>query len=205
MPWWSRPDDEDRPRAADRRALIAEIAAEAVVVLTIAWWIAAGALIWATLRSSRRARRIAYVAIGAAAFTVAVVCSFNYDEPIEEILSAAAQLPDVRFYMTGDPRKLQKRPSPPIPSPRGRSNVRRPRSRRMPWSLSSRIHGCAALRVTMRAPRGEARTAAGDAASSILHPCMPEPTRRSRAHRGTADGRLGAARRRRRDRPSVPA
>jgi glycosyltransferase involved in cell wall biosynthesis len=49
-------------------------------------------------------------------FSVAVVCSFNYDEPIEEILGAAAQLPDVRFYMTGDPRKLQKRPSPPIPS-----------------------------------------------------------------------------------------
>ena len=39
-------------------------------------------------------------------FTVAVVCSFNYDEPIREILAAAAALPDVRFFMTGNPRHL---------------------------------------------------------------------------------------------------
>ncbi len=39
-------------------------------------------------------------------FTVAVVCSFNYDEPIEAIYEAAAQLPDVRFYMTGNPKDL---------------------------------------------------------------------------------------------------
>jgi glycosyltransferase involved in cell wall biosynthesis len=39
-------------------------------------------------------------------FSVAVICSFNYDEPIREILDAAAQLPDVRFYVTGNPRHL---------------------------------------------------------------------------------------------------
>ena len=39
-------------------------------------------------------------------FTVAVVCSFNYDEPIREILEAAATLPDVQFFMTGNPRHL---------------------------------------------------------------------------------------------------
>jgi glycosyltransferase involved in cell wall biosynthesis len=39
-----------------------------------------------------------------ARFSVAVVCSFNYDEPIEQILAAAALLPDVRFYMTGKPK-----------------------------------------------------------------------------------------------------
>jgi glycosyltransferase involved in cell wall biosynthesis len=37
-------------------------------------------------------------------FTVAVVCSFNYDEPIAEILDAAAKLPGVRFYVTGKPK-----------------------------------------------------------------------------------------------------
>ena len=41
-----------------------------------------------------------------AAFTVAVVCSFDYDEPVAEIFAAAAQLPDVRFFITGNPRKL---------------------------------------------------------------------------------------------------
>jgi glycosyltransferase involved in cell wall biosynthesis len=40
------------------------------------------------------------------AFVVAAVCSFDYDEPIAEVFAAAAQLPDVRFYMTGNPRKL---------------------------------------------------------------------------------------------------
>ena len=41
------------------------------------------------------------------AFTVGVVCSFNDDEPIEEVLAAAAALPDVRFYITGNPRYLE--------------------------------------------------------------------------------------------------
>jgi glycosyltransferase involved in cell wall biosynthesis len=39
-------------------------------------------------------------------FTVAVVCSFNDDEPVAEILGAAAQLDDVRFYVTGNPKYL---------------------------------------------------------------------------------------------------
>jgi glycosyltransferase involved in cell wall biosynthesis len=39
-------------------------------------------------------------------FTVAVICSFNYDEPIDQMLKAAAQLPDVKFLFTGDPTPL---------------------------------------------------------------------------------------------------
>jgi glycosyltransferase involved in cell wall biosynthesis len=39
-------------------------------------------------------------------FLVAAVCSFNYDEPIDFILDAAARLPDVRFRMTGNPKHL---------------------------------------------------------------------------------------------------
>jgi glycosyltransferase involved in cell wall biosynthesis len=41
-----------------------------------------------------------------AAFTVAVVCSFNYDEPVEAIVDAARALPDVRFFVTGNPKHL---------------------------------------------------------------------------------------------------
>jgi glycosyltransferase involved in cell wall biosynthesis len=40
------------------------------------------------------------------AFTVAVVCSFNYDEPIPAIVDAAALLPDVQFFVTGNPKHL---------------------------------------------------------------------------------------------------
>ncbi len=39
-------------------------------------------------------------------FTVAVVCSFNYDEPVAAILDAARLVPDVRFFMTGNPKHL---------------------------------------------------------------------------------------------------
>ena len=39
-------------------------------------------------------------------FTVAVVCSFNYDEPLPAIIEAATQLPDVRFFVTGNPKHL---------------------------------------------------------------------------------------------------
>lgn len=39
-------------------------------------------------------------------FTIAVVCSFNYDEPIKEIIEAARQLPGVRFFVTGNPKHL---------------------------------------------------------------------------------------------------
>ena len=37
---------------------------------------------------------------------VAVVCSFNYDEPIREMLEAAKKLPEVDFYFTGDNSRL---------------------------------------------------------------------------------------------------
>jgi glycosyltransferase involved in cell wall biosynthesis len=37
------------------------------------------------------------------AFNIAVVCSFNPDEPIAEIVEAAARLPDVLFHLTGKP------------------------------------------------------------------------------------------------------
>ncbi len=48
-------------------------------------------------------------------FSIAVVCSFNYDEPIAEILCAAAEVPDVRFYMTGNPKDLDSSALPPVP------------------------------------------------------------------------------------------
>jgi glycosyltransferase involved in cell wall biosynthesis len=41
-----------------------------------------------------------------ARFSVAVICSFNYDEPIAEILKAAAALPNFQFYFTGDNKRL---------------------------------------------------------------------------------------------------
>lgn len=41
-----------------------------------------------------------------AQFTVAVVCSFNYDEPLPAIIDAARDLPDVRFLVTGNPKHL---------------------------------------------------------------------------------------------------
>lgn len=37
--------------------------------------------------------------------SIAVVSSFMYDEPMVEIWNAAAQLPDVTFYVTGDEKK----------------------------------------------------------------------------------------------------
>jgi glycosyltransferase involved in cell wall biosynthesis len=41
-----------------------------------------------------------------AEFLVAIVCSFNYDEPVREMLEAARALPDVRFMVTGNPDHL---------------------------------------------------------------------------------------------------
>jgi glycosyltransferase involved in cell wall biosynthesis len=38
-------------------------------------------------------------------FNIAVVCSFNPDEPIAEMLEAARHLPDVHFHVTGNPRR----------------------------------------------------------------------------------------------------
>jgi glycosyltransferase involved in cell wall biosynthesis len=40
-------------------------------------------------------------------FTVAVICSFDYDEPVDVIWEAAKALPDVHFRVTGDPAKLR--------------------------------------------------------------------------------------------------
>ncbi len=40
------------------------------------------------------------------AFTVVAVCSFNYDEPMAEMFDAAALVPDVRVFMTGNPKHL---------------------------------------------------------------------------------------------------
>ena len=51
-----------------------------------------------------------------AGFTVAVVCSFNYDEPMREIFEAAALVPDVSFLRHGQseaPRSGARRALPP--------------------------------------------------------------------------------------------
>ena len=40
------------------------------------------------------------------AFSVAVICSFDYDEPVGVIWETARALPDVRFLVTGNPDKL---------------------------------------------------------------------------------------------------
>ncbi len=41
-------------------------------------------------------------------FSLAVVSSFSYDEPLPDILKAAAALPEIKFYVTGDNRKASK-------------------------------------------------------------------------------------------------
>ena len=41
-----------------------------------------------------------------AEFSVVAVCSFDYDEPIGALFDAADTLPDVQFFVTGNPRKL---------------------------------------------------------------------------------------------------
>jgi glycosyltransferase involved in cell wall biosynthesis len=40
-------------------------------------------------------------------FRIAVVCSFNYDEPVDLIVDAARALPDVDFFITGNPEKVE--------------------------------------------------------------------------------------------------
>ena len=40
-------------------------------------------------------------------FSVGVVCSFNDDEPVDQVIEAARQLPEVSFLMTGDSRRLR--------------------------------------------------------------------------------------------------
>jgi glycosyltransferase involved in cell wall biosynthesis len=49
-------------------------------------------------------------------FTLAVVCSFNYDEPVAAILDAARQVPDVRVLMTGNPRHLARELASDLPA-----------------------------------------------------------------------------------------
>ncbi len=39
-------------------------------------------------------------------FNIAVVCSFNYDEPVEALFTAAAKCKNMHFYVTGNPKHL---------------------------------------------------------------------------------------------------
>ena len=41
-------------------------------------------------------------------FSVAFISSFAYDEPLQELLEAASNLPDIRFYLTGDNSHIDK-------------------------------------------------------------------------------------------------
>ena len=43
------------------------------------------------------------------AFNIAVISSFAYDEPIQAVLDAASQLPDMQFYITGDKTRLERK------------------------------------------------------------------------------------------------
>ncbi|HEY0872609.1 MAG TPA: glycosyltransferase [Vicinamibacterales bacterium] len=49
-------------------------------------------------------------------FTIVAVCSFNYDEPVEALFAAAALLPDVHFFVTGNPKHLARELRISIPS-----------------------------------------------------------------------------------------
>lgn len=49
-------------------------------------------------------------------FVVAVVCSFNPDEPLRAMLEAARALPDVRFFMTGNQRHFPRELTGLVPS-----------------------------------------------------------------------------------------
>lgn len=41
-------------------------------------------------------------------FGICYICTFSPDEPVKEVIQAAADLPDVNFYVTGDPDQLSK-------------------------------------------------------------------------------------------------
>jgi hypothetical protein len=43
------------------------------------------------------------------AFNIAVISSFAYDEPLQAVLDAASQLPDMQFYITGDKTRLERK------------------------------------------------------------------------------------------------
>ena len=51
-----------------------------------------------------------------AGFAIAVVCSFNYDEPIAAILDAAGEVPDVRVLHDGQSRAPGAEPGRQMPS-----------------------------------------------------------------------------------------
>lgn len=42
-------------------------------------------------------------------FTAAVVCSFSPDEPVDDVLDAARLLPQIRFLITGEPKRFAQR------------------------------------------------------------------------------------------------
>ena len=42
-------------------------------------------------------------------FVVGVICSFDYDEPVDVIVKAASAAPEIRFLVTGNARTLQSR------------------------------------------------------------------------------------------------
>ncbi len=46
-------------------------------------------------------------------FNVVVVNTFSFDEPLDEVMAAAAELDDVTFHVTGDPRRARQ----PLPEP----------------------------------------------------------------------------------------
>jgi glycosyltransferase involved in cell wall biosynthesis len=46
------------------------------------------------------------VSFKAGQFLVAVICSFDRDEPIDVIMDSARAVPDVRFLVTGNPKKM---------------------------------------------------------------------------------------------------
>jgi glycosyltransferase involved in cell wall biosynthesis len=50
-----------------------------------------------------------------AGFHIAVVCSFNPDEPVASIIEAAGRLPDVQFHITGSPNPRDARLATPLP------------------------------------------------------------------------------------------
>lgn len=50
------------------------------------------------------------------AFTVACVCSYNADEPVQAMFEAARRSPDIKFYFTGNPRHIGSRYRADLPS-----------------------------------------------------------------------------------------
>ncbi len=49
-------------------------------------------------------------------FSVAAVCSFNTDEPVQELFEAARLLPDISFFVTGNTKHLEHRLTADLPA-----------------------------------------------------------------------------------------